>query len=194
MRITGGEMGGRRLRAPKGSAIRPTSDKSRESLFNILGGLVIGRDFLDLFAGTGAMGIEAVSRGARSAVFVEAAGPALDLIRRNIDLCGVADRTRIVRGFLPGCLASLARSGLEVGVAFLDPPYGFERYAETVTGLVERGIVRAGAWIVVEHFSKVQLEINRPGLVQTDVRRYGDTRLSFYRVTESTQTDPESPA
>jgi len=112
-RIIAGEFGGRRLAVPRGNTTRPTADRVREAWMSILGPKLDGAVVLDLFAGSGALGLEAISRGAASTVFVERAVSALDLIRRNIDLLGVADRTRIVRG-------DAMRFALELGTGVYD--------------------------------------------------------------------------
>ena len=166
-RIIAGEFGGRRLAVPRGNTTRPTADRVREAWMSILGPKLEGAVVLDLFAGSGALGLEAISRGAASTVFVERAVSALDLIRRNIDLLGVADRTRIVRG-------DAMRFALELGtgvydIALADPPYA-EDFAERLVQSFRRSPF--ATILAVEHNVKTRLDGD-------DTRRYGDTAITF---------------
>ena len=120
MRIVAGTARGRKLFSPEGMDVRPTTDKVKESLFNIIQFEVPGARVLDLFAGTGQLGIEALSRGAEEAVFVDAAGKSLATVKRNVDLCGFADRARLVHA---DALAWLSRREGTFDLVFLDPPY-----------------------------------------------------------------------
>jgi 16S rRNA (guanine966-N2)-methyltransferase len=166
VRVVAGEWRGHRLSAPAGAATRPTADRVREALFSILGPLE-GLSVLDLFAGSGALGLEAISRGAASAVFVERGAPALDLIRRNIEELDVGDRTRIVR-------ADAMRFALELGsgaydIALADPPYA-EDFAERLVQSFRRSPF--ATILAVEHNVKTRLDGD-------DTRRYGDTAITF---------------
>jgi len=168
-RIIAGEFGGRRLAVPPGNTTRPTADRVREAWMSILAPRLPGAIVLDLFAGSGALGLEAVSRGAESAVFVERSIKALDLIRRNIDLLGVADRIRIVRGDALRFAAELGAGAYDV--AFADPPYAddaAERLVETFRRTPFATI------LAVEHAATAPL-------AGDDTRRYGDTAITFFR-------------
>ena len=121
-RIIAGEFGGRRIAVPRGAATRPTADRVREAWMSILTPYLENAVVLDLFAGSGALGLEALSRGAASAVFVERGPAALELIRKNIDLLGVADRARLVKGDALRFVADLGVGAYDI--AFADPPYG----------------------------------------------------------------------
>ena len=138
MRIVAGTAKGRRLRAPKGTATRPTSDRVREAIFNTLGSLdaVEDADVADLFAGSGAMGIEALSRGARSAVFVETDGDAIATIRANVDVTGFSQVATIVRRDV----VAWAAAARPFDVVLIDPPYSFDRWDELL-GALEAGVV-----------------------------------------------------
>lgn len=166
-RIIAGEFGGRRLSVPRGNTTRPTADRVREAWMSILAPRLPGAVVLDLFAGTGALGLEAVSRGAASAVFVERSIPALDLIRRNIDLLGVADRTRIVRGDALRFAAELGAGAYDV--VFADPPYADDSAARLVETFRRTPFA---AILAVEHAAAERLEGD-------DSRRYGDTAITF---------------
>ena len=126
MRVIAGSAKGRRLFAPKGTETRPTSDRVKESLFNILGERVIGGAVLDLYAGSGALGIEALSRGAARAVFVDAEKAAIETIRRNVEGAGFSDRATIRRASAKTALRDLTADGERFDLIFLDPPYRIE--------------------------------------------------------------------
>lgn len=179
VRIVGGSLGGRVLRAPTGAATRPTSEKVRQALFNILGD-VTGDHVLDLFAGTGALGFEALSRGAASATFVDLARPALNVIRENLAALGVADRATLVAG---DAIALAARQVPPAPwrVVFVDPPYRTDLAVRAVTALPIAHLADR-AVIVIEHDRRNAPPDLVGSLLRTDERRYGDTFLSFYEV------------
>lgn len=177
MRIIAGEFRSRRLKTVPGTLVRPTSDRLRETLFNVLGTAVAGTVFVDAYAGTGAVGLEALSRGAVEAVFLEESAAALRVLRDNVKSLGVQDRARILEGAAVASLRRLARQGLGPGVIFLDPPYQDAR--EYLKALEAAALFR-GALIVAEHARR-----DRPtgqGLECTRVLEQGDSALSFYRV------------
>ena len=176
MRIVAGEHRGRRLQAPAGTATRPTSDRVREALFSILGP-VDGLDVLDLYAGSGALGIEALSRGAGSATFVESARPAVAAIRAN--LAAIASgRAAVVEGDVPAWLRSSAPDAA-FDLVFCDPPYdAAPRVAQTLSELLPR-VLRPQALIVTESAKRSPLALTLP---LDDERTYGDTRIALHRV------------
>lgn len=175
MRIVGGSLGGRVLRAPSGSATRPTSEKVREAIFNILPD-VADADVLDLFAGSGALGIEALSRGARHATFVEQAKPALGVLRANLAALGLEDRATIVTG---DAVAAAKRAPDRLWrLVLVDPPYRSDLAVRAVTALA--GLAPDGA-VVIEHDRRNAPPDALGSLLRTDERRYGDTCVSFYR-------------
>lgn len=184
MRITGGAHRSRELRAPRGSATRPTSDRVREALFSILNaqGRVVGARVLDLYAGTGALALDALSRGAEQAVLVESGRDALEAIRANVASLGLADRARVVAGAVERAAAKLAVDA-PFDLVFADPPYAdLDAAARAITALVAASVLAQGALLVLEHAQKSEPpEI--PGLAQDaelGTRRYGDTAVSFY--------------
>jgi 16S rRNA (guanine966-N2)-methyltransferase len=186
MRIIAGEFRGRRLAAVKGR-IRPTSDKVREAIFSILGPQVLEAEVLDLFAGTGALTLEALSRGAQDAVLVEEQAAALGVLRQNIEALGLQERVRVLALPVSGALRKLAAQGLQFDLVFLDPPYGRGLGLKTLTALETSGLIRPDAWIIAEHSHRETLpeHLGRLGLKQW--RRYGDTAVTFYEVRENTQ-------
>jgi 16S rRNA (guanine966-N2)-methyltransferase len=185
MRVVAGRFRGRALVAPDDMSIRPTSDRVRESVFNILAHgvedfMLAGARVIDLFAGTGALGIEAVSRGAAFCLFVEEAAEARALIRRNVEALGLTGETRIFRRDA----TDLGPAGnMEpYGLAFLDPPYGKGLGEKALAGLVDGNWLKPGAICVLEE--KAGLALSLPsGLEQIDSRSWGETEVRFLRLT-----------
>jgi len=179
LRIIGGRLKGRRLTGVKGQ-IRPTADRVREAIFNILGPEVIDSLVLDLFAGTGALGIEALSRGARNAVFVEKHPSALQVLRRNLAQCGLDELSRVLPLATEKALPRLAAAGKHFSLIFLDPPYGHGLAAANLLLLDKINLLASGGQIVVEHSRLEALAEAYHYLKRTDQRRYGATMVSFY--------------
>jgi 16S rRNA (guanine966-N2)-methyltransferase len=188
MRIIGGRAGGRTLRAPRGAATRPTSDKVREAMFNILAARSSPPDrVLDLYAGSGALGLEALSRGAGSALFVDADEEACDLVRVNAEALGFAPAvvgSPVVRWLAKGPPG-------QFGWIFLDPPYDSHKTGELekALGLVaKKGILAVDGVVIAEHEWRHPPDERFEGngtLALFDRRRYGQTTVSFYRREES---------
>ena len=186
MRITGGVWRGRKLHSPAGqganSAIRPTSDRLRESLFNILehrlGDPVSGAEVIDLFAGTGALGLEALSRGARFALLVDEGAEARALIRANVEALGCGGATRVFRR--DATKLGAAPAGQLFALAFLDPPYGKGLAEKALAALRDGAWLAAGALCIVEETSQTQLAPPQ-GFEILDRRDYGGTQLVTLR-------------
>ena len=179
MRITGGKFGGRNLKVPRSDAIRPTQDRVREALFSILAPEIAGSDFLDLFAGCGAVGLEALSRGARSATFVEQNRRHLAVLNENLGAVG--QNAAVIAADCYRYLATYAGPGFSI--AFADPPYalGEEKgYAQVLATLAARGVVRPGGLFVAE-MTAVQRAEETPGWDLLRDRTYGKTRLCIWR-------------
>jgi 16S rRNA (guanine966-N2)-methyltransferase len=183
MRVIAGKYRSRKLRSLRGQALRPTSDRLRETLFNILGPLVEGATFLDLYAGTGAVGIEALSRGAREAIFIEQHAPAAALIRRNLESLGAAGMAQVyVMDVLRG-LERLEAQHVHVQLVFLDPPYAaVQEYMRVLEFLGESPLVAPGGRVIVEHLRKRALPEQFGELEISRVLEQGDAALSFYRL------------
>jgi 16S rRNA (guanine(966)-N(2))-methyltransferase RsmD len=180
MRLTGGLDRGRKLRAPKGATTRPTGAKVREAIFNILGPPP-EHPVLDVFAGTGALGIEALSRGATSAFFVERDGRALHALHRNLKELGVATRARVVGTEAHAALRQLSTEGLRFGWVFIDPPYAAGIVTSVLELLAGDNLLASGGMITVEHDKRHVPPDSVGSLHLTDRRYYGDTGVSFYR-------------
>ena len=186
MRITGGQFGGRNLKVPKTDAIRPTQDRVREALFNILAPEIAGADFLDLFAGCGAVGIEAMSRGAAAVTFVEKERRHVAVLKEN--LAALSHAPQVVVADCYRFIATYAGPGFSI--AFADPPYalGEEKgYAQVLATLAERGVVRPNGLFVAE-MTAVQRAEETPGWELLRDRTYGKTRLCIWR--RCSQTAP----
>ena len=176
MRVVGGRLGGRRLRAVAGAGTRPTSDRVREGLFGMLGERVEGARVLDLFAGTGALGIEAVSRGAGSAVLVEQAAPAVAVIRANLEALDLDDTVKVRRTRVETYLRT-QRDG-PFDLVLLDPPYAAPvGLVAGVLGRLARTALAPGAVVVVEAAARAEAPPWPPGLVPDPPRRYGETAI-----------------
>ena len=180
VRIVAGTYGGRVLSAPPGAATRPTSEKVREALFNILGPPPDDTHVLDLFSGSGALGLEALSRGAASVTFVERGRPALAALRGNVDGLGVAAQVTVAPVDVARFLAAPPASPAAWRWVFLDPPYAAGVVTDSLAGL-PRARLTDDAVVVVEHAHRAPSPDRAGFLIRTDLRRYGDTELSLYR-------------
>jgi 16S rRNA (guanine(966)-N(2))-methyltransferase RsmD len=172
MRVIGGEFRSRRLKSLPGEALRPTPDRLREALFNVLAPRLAGCTFLDAYAGCGAAGIEALSRGAARAVFIEKHRPAARVIEENLRALGAESRAVVVCG---PALKHLGR--LDAGIVFLDPPYSLEREYRQALRLLG---ARPPALVVVQHSARLRLEDSYGQLSRTRVLRQGDNVVSFF--------------
>jgi 16S rRNA (guanine966-N2)-methyltransferase len=191
MRIIAGEFRGRRLAAVKGR-IRPTSDRVREAIFNVLGPVVMEARVLDLFAGTGALSLEALSRGARNAVLVEDQGAALEVLRRNLAALGLENKVRVLPIPVQRALKKLAGQGEQFTLVFLDPPYERGLALKTLAALQSSGLLPPEAWIIAEHSQRETLPVQVGKLTLSQCRRYGDTQVAFYQVRENTAEQESS--
>jgi 16S rRNA (guanine(966)-N(2))-methyltransferase RsmD len=183
MRIVSGSAGGLHLKVPKGHKTRPTADQVREAIFNILTSRFLLQEvtILDLFAGTGALGIEALSRGARSAVFIDVSPGAQQVILTNLKATGFRQQGRLIRAYAAKGIKIVEEQQLRFGGVFLDPPYKEGLIDKTLRLLASSSILEPQAWIVVEHSHHEEGAETYSSLVLTDRRRYGTTGVSFYQ-------------
>lgn len=182
MRIIAGKYGSRRLKAPESMDTRPTADRVKEALFSMLGGDLTGETVLDLYAGSGALALEAISRGAESAVMVDQSKAACRVIAGNIATLGCEKEARLLPMSDEMALALLTREGARFSIIFLDPPYRMDA-APVTQRLLHAGLLSSGGVLVIEH------SVKTPPLVEErltlSVRRaYGDTALSLYHLNE----------
>ncbi len=179
MRIIGGTSRGRRLSGPRGATIRPTADQVKEALFNILADRIVSARFLDLFAGTGNIGLEALSRGATQATFVESNPIACRLLEANVRRCGF-ERVAEVRPVPVSRFLKHAR-GSAYDIVFLDPPYQTQDAQRVLPSVGSDVIIQPHGVVVVEHFHKTHLDDRIGHLALVKTYRYGDTCLSLYQ-------------
>jgi 16S rRNA (guanine966-N2)-methyltransferase len=174
MRVVAGELGGRRLVSPDGTSTRPTTDRVREAVFNSLGsaGVLEGAVVVDLFAGSGAIGIEALSRGAARCIFVERDRSALRALDENLDALDLRDRSRVVAGD-----AATAAATIDADIVFADPPYDFDRWDDLLARVTAE-------LVVAESGSEIAPP---PGWEATRSKRYGRTRVTFLERTPTTE-------
>jgi len=187
MRVIAGEFRSRPLATPKGRDTRPTSDRLRETLFNVLAPRIAGAVFLDLYAGSGAVGIEALSRGAADAIFVESAEPALRAIRANLSSLGIRGGYALEARSTAAALKRLAASGRAVNLVFLDPPYADSAEYDSTLNLLGgecRKLLAPDAMVIAEHLKKLELAENYGTLRRYRVLKQGDSVLSFYALAE----------
>lgn len=180
MRISAGEHRGRRLQSPKGTKTRPTSDLLRQALFNILGARIQGARVLDLFAGTGAIGLEAVSRGAASATFVEADRRAVASLQANLAALNLTKRARVVVADILPALTRLQAAGGTFDCIFLDPPYASDLATRCIETLADGRLLSDNGALVTQAFHKTALPERIGVLRRAWRRRYGESSLTLY--------------
>jgi 16S rRNA (guanine966-N2)-methyltransferase len=184
MRVITGEAKARRLYAVPGDTTRPITDRVKTALFNILGDRVVDTRFLDLFAGTGGVGIEALSRGAQAAVFVEREERALATIRRNLEITGLTDRARVVRKDVFKFIANY--TGEPFDLVYVAPPQYQGLWARTLSALDLTTLIAADGFAIIQIHPKEHQPLDLVRLALMDERRYGSTLLGFYKLRQST--------
>ncbi|AEF93942.1 methyltransferase [Desulfotomaculum nigrificans CO-1-SRB] len=181
MRIIAGSARGRTLKSPKGMSTRPTTDRVREALFNILAHQVPDSKFLDLFSGTGAVAIEALSRGAARAVLVEKDRSAATIILNNLKLCGFSEKAQVLVLDVQRAIQTLGKKKEVFDLIFIDPPYKHGHEVPTMEGIERQGLLSPHGTLVVES-NKSDLPPDLVGRLAAYRReKYGDTALTFYR-------------
>lgn len=176
MRVISGNARGRKLREPDGQAIRPTTDMVKESVFNIIQFDIEGRRVLDLFAGTGQLGIEALSRGAASAVFVDESTEAVRLVRENLKNMGVEDKSVVTKG---DAIAFLKR-GDQYDIIFLDPPYETGLIEKALKNIIEFDILKENGIIICETKAEKQLPEGTPPYTKGREYKYSRIKITLY--------------
>ncbi|WP_146552251.1 16S rRNA (guanine(966)-N(2))-methyltransferase RsmD [Rummeliibacillus sp. SL167] len=184
MRVISGERKGMPLKAVSGMTTRPTTDKVKESLFNILGPYFDGGIVLDLFAGSGGLGIEALSRGMDKAIFIEKDGRAFQNLKENIAKCRYEECTEAYRNDASRALKILMKKETQADLIFLDPPYKKHQYYEMVKDIVANGIISKDGTIVCEHDTETVLPDAFFNFHKVREEKYGGTIITFYRLVE----------
>lgn len=188
MRISAGDLKGRKIGSKKSlglvtkhGVLRPTSSKVRESIFNILGGVIEGSVFVDLYAGTGAVGMEAMSRGAEKVFFVEADKKRAEQIEKTLGKCECSSRANVIRLKASDFIRQAQEDILRFDIIFLDPPYYSGELEDILSNLADARIVQDGGIVIAEHLSKKRLPEEIGTLRQKKAYKYGDTMLTLFR-------------
>lgn len=182
MRIIAGIAKSRIIQSPKGLKIRPTSDRMKESIFNIIADKIINADILDLFAGTGNIGLEAISRGAASAVFIDNNKNAIQIIRDNIRLLGFQDKTEILKTDSISGLRKLGKSNRYFDIIFIDPPYLKKYEIPVLLEIAGLNLLKSEGSIILQHHRKSDLTKIIYPYHCIRQKRYGDTMISFFKI------------
>jgi 16S rRNA (guanine(966)-N(2))-methyltransferase RsmD len=182
MRVIAGTYRSRILKSLKGLALRPTSDRLRETLFNVLGSGISGSRFLDVFAGTGAVGIEALSRGATHATFIENHAPGAALIRKNLACLKISSGANVICADALKGLSALESVAHQYDYIFIDPPYAAtESYSRVMKFVASSKLLAPGGIVIVEHRKAFNIDESFASLNRVRLLRQGDAALSFYR-------------
>jgi 16S rRNA (guanine966-N2)-methyltransferase len=182
MRVVSGACKGRQLQAVPGMTTRPTTDKVKEAIFNMVGPYFDGGIGLDLFAGTGGLGIEALSRGLDLVIFVDRDPKAVQTIRKNIEICGLKDKAEVYRNVADRALKAVQKRGLQFDLIFLDPPYKMQQLKTLIEKIDQENLLTSNGWIIAEHSNEISLPESIGSLQMIKHETYGITAVSLFRV------------
>jgi 16S rRNA (guanine966-N2)-methyltransferase len=191
LRVIAGEYRGRRLDRIEGMDIRPTSDKVKGSLFNILGDSVIDSAFLDLFGGTGGIGIEALSRGAEHVVFIDTDIKSIKVLKGNLEHLNIIDNVEVLNTDYSTGISKLYNNNKKFDIIFIDPPYSVGLAQNALVEIDKHPILAQSGLIIVEHGSKDEMPSSQGKLYMYRSKQYGNTTLSFYALNKQTQQKEE---
>ncbi|PYZ97904.1 16S rRNA (guanine(966)-N(2))-methyltransferase RsmD [Alteribacter lacisalsi] len=189
MRVISGDRKGTALKAVPGDSTRPTSDKVKESIFNMIGPYFSGGSALDLYGGAGGLGIEALSRGAESAVFVDRDFKAVRTIRENLKASRLQDRSEVFKNDAGRALQALVKRERSFDLIFLDPPYAKQQLGKEILYISDNHLLSPGGRVIAEHDSRVTLEHQYEKLILSRQERYGDTTVSIYEWMETEENE-----
>ncbi|RXI98125.1 16S rRNA (guanine(966)-N(2))-methyltransferase RsmD [Anaerobacillus alkaliphilus] len=181
MRVISGKCKGRPLKAVPGQTTRPTTDKVKESIFNIIGPYFNGGQGLDLYAGSGGLGIEALSRGIDKLIFVDQNPKAIEIIQLNLKACRFEDQAEVYRNDARRALKAVAKREIKFDVIFLDPPYAKQRLEEEITFIIENELLMNEGMIVTEHDASLTLQHSIATVSCDRQEIYGDTGITIYK-------------
>ncbi len=181
MRVISGTARGIALKAVPGSGTRPTTDKVKEAIFSMIGPYFSGGTVLDLYAGTGGLGIEALSRGMSQAIFVDMERKSIEVIRHNLEVTRLKDKAEVYKNEASRAVKALAKRGMPLDLVFLDPPYKLKHMHETMEQLKEAQLLHPQATIVIEHDIAHTYSSEIPGFTQERRAEYGDIAVTIYR-------------
>jgi 16S rRNA (guanine(966)-N(2))-methyltransferase RsmD len=182
MRVIAGQYKGRRLKTLDGMQVRPTSDRLRETIFNVLASRIVGARFLDICAGSGAVGIEALSRGAAPVTLIESSRRAAAVISENLRHCGIAEGVRVVNRDALSALKYFAAHGLQFDLCYFDPPYDSELYGPVMWHIARHELIAPAGAVIVEHRRQLALAPAFDRLRSYREITQGESRLTFYRM------------
>lgn len=185
VRVIGGIHRGRTLRTVEGLAVRPTSDRLRETLFNILSPRITNSRFLDICAGSGAVGVEAISRGARDSTFIDNSRRACSIIKANLHTLGIESEATVINRDAGAALKQLAKGGRQFDIVFLDPPYASDLYGQVMRLLDEQPLLSGDGIVIAEHRAKTPPRDLYGGLRMYREVRQGESALAFYAAGEA---------
>lgn len=191
MRVIAGEYRGRTLERIEGMDIRPTADKVKGSIFNILGNAVIDCSFLDLFGGTGGVGIEALSRGARHVVFIDAGIKSIKVLKDNLEHLNIKENVEVYHTDYETAIKKLSQFNKQFDIIFIDPPYRNGMAQNALVNIDRNPILTQSGIIIVEHDSKEDMPQKVGSLVKYRVKQYSNTSLSFYSIGRETEHKEE---
>lgn len=180
LRVISGSAKGHKLKTINGTATRPTTDRVKESVFNIISGFIVGKRVLDLYSGTGSLGIEALSRGAEFAIFVDNSRECLVTIKQNLSHTRLSEKASIMPTNVFSVLDNLSKENRKFDIIFLDPPYNKGLVEETLKCLVESDIIEREGMVIAEHDYKENVPQEVEFLKRFRYQKYGDTIVSFY--------------
>ncbi|MBN2008654.1 16S rRNA (guanine(966)-N(2))-methyltransferase RsmD [candidate division KSB1 bacterium] len=181
MRVIAGEHRGRRLIVPKGLDVRPTADRVKQFIFDVLSGEIEGADVLDLFAGTGNLGIEALSRGAAHATFVDQNTIAAKTITQNIELLGLETRSTLIKRDVISVIKHSDFPPFTFNLIFADPPYDYENHRMLLMEIAEKKLLHPEGWLILEHPTSMSLNGTFERLAVSRVRKLGNTSISMFK-------------
>jgi 16S rRNA (guanine966-N2)-methyltransferase len=181
MRVISGSAKGRSLKAVPGMSTRPTTDKVKEAIFSMIGPYFDGGIALDLFAGTGGLGIEALSRGMDKAIFIDIEKKSIETIQQNLTVSGLKEQAEVYRNDAERALKALAKRSIQFNLVFLDPPYRMKLTADLIGMMEQLGLLQNDTVIVVEHDSADTLPDLVGGLMQERRAEYGDTAVTIFK-------------
>lgn len=184
MRVITGSARGHTLKAPKGDNTRPTSDKVKESIFNIIGFIDEEDIILDLFSGSGGMGIEFLSRGAKSCYFIDEDANSIKIIKENLVKTKLIDKSLVYKNSVDRAIKILGNKNLKFDYIFLDPPYDRNYVVKVIKNIVDENLLSDSGKVIIEHETKLELLDKYYNLFKADYRKYGDTSVSFYKKEE----------
>jgi 16S rRNA (guanine966-N2)-methyltransferase len=180
MRVISGDLKGRRLINPDGTMVRPTGSRVKEALFSIIGDRIVGSVFVDCFCGTGNIGIEATSRGADRAFFIERNPRVVEILKTNIKNLGLADRASVMMLDALKGIKALGKLGVKADIIFLDPPYAYNRTAEIIFSAIEHDVLTPEGALIWQHSAKTVPHSSYGDLKSEPTRLYGDTGITFF--------------